>query len=180
MRNERDTGVLATLIANHREFLAFVERRTRDRAAAEDVLQDAFGRAMTAVAHLRRDEAAIAWFYRLLRNAVVDHQRRSAVREKVHVSAAREADVASANEGEPCQCVARLAVTLRPELELAIRRVDVEGAPIATFASEAGITANNARVRLFRARAALRERVRSSCGACADHGCTECSCAPCS
>jgi RNA polymerase sigma-70 factor (ECF subfamily) len=44
------------------------------------------------------------------------------------------------------------------------------------FAGEAGITADNASVRVFRAREALRKQVKTSCGPCADHGCLECSC----
>jgi hypothetical protein len=44
------------------------------------------------------------------------------------------------------------------------------------FADENNITANNAAVRVFRAREALRKQVRASCGTCAEHGCIECSC----
>jgi hypothetical protein len=44
------------------------------------------------------------------------------------------------------------------------------------FAAEAGITANNAGVRVFRAREALRKRVVRSCGTCAEHGCLDCTC----
>ncbi len=173
--------VISVLVDNHRAFLAFLQKRTGDRAIAEDVLQEAFAKAITASSELRDEEAATAWFYRLLRNAVVDYFRRTASRSKAHESAAREMEEAVEPDAETknavCGCVARLAGTLKPELEKAIQRVDVDGAAIQTFADEAGITANNARVRLFRARAALRERVRQSCGTCADHGCLDCSCA---
>ena len=35
---------LAVLLDNHRAFLAYLERRTGDRATAEDILQDAFAK----------------------------------------------------------------------------------------------------------------------------------------
>lgn len=38
--------IAATLVANHREFLAFVERRVGNRATAEEILQDAFARSI--------------------------------------------------------------------------------------------------------------------------------------
>ena len=38
------------------------------------------------------------------------------------------------------------------------------------------ITANNAGVRVFRARQALRKRVVSWCGSCAERGCIDCTC----
>jgi RNA polymerase sigma factor (sigma-70 family) len=172
--------VLSVLVDNHRAFLAFLQKRTGDRAVAEDVLQEAFTKVMTTASELRDEEAATAWFYRMLRNALVDHYRRAAARSKTHESAAREIEEAVEPDAETrnavCQCVARLAGTLKPELEKAIQRVDIDGAAIATFAEEAGITPNNARVRLFRARAALRDRVQMSCGTCAEHGCMNCSC----
>jgi RNA polymerase sigma-70 factor (ECF subfamily) len=44
------------------------------------------------------------------------------------------------------------------------------------YAVEAGMTANAAGVRLFRAREALKRRLVESCGTCADHGCLDCRC----
>jgi RNA polymerase sigma-70 factor (ECF subfamily) len=75
-----------------------------------------------------------------------------------------------------CRCVARLADTLKPEYAEALRRIEVDGLSVQQFAAEAKITANNAGVRVFRAREALRKRVVSSCGTCAEHGCLDCTC----
>lgn len=75
-----------------------------------------------------------------------------------------------------CRCVEPLVDTLKPEYATALRRVELEGAAVKDFAQEAGITPNNAAVRVFRARQALRRQVRESCGTCAEHGCLDCSC----
>jgi RNA polymerase sigma-70 factor (ECF subfamily) len=75
-----------------------------------------------------------------------------------------------------CRCVGHLAETLKPDYAAAIRRVDVDGVAVQAFAAEAGITSNNASVRLHRAREALRAQVRAACGTCADHGCLDCTC----
>ncbi|HRZ83681.1 MAG TPA: sigma factor [Candidatus Hydrogenedentes bacterium] len=45
--------IVASLVENHREFLAFVERRVRDRALAEDILQEAFVRGIDRIGELR-------------------------------------------------------------------------------------------------------------------------------
>ncbi|TAJ17066.1 MAG: RNA polymerase subunit sigma-70, partial [Planctomycetota bacterium] len=63
-----------------------------------------------------------------------------------------------------------------PEYANALRRVEIDGVAVKDFADEAGISASNAGVRLFRARDALRARVRRSCGTCAEHGCLDCTC----
>jgi RNA polymerase sigma-70 factor (ECF subfamily) len=75
-----------------------------------------------------------------------------------------------------CKCVGRLASTLKPEYAEALRRVEVDGLSVTSFAEEAGITANNASVRLFRARQALKKQLEVSCGTCASHGCLDCTC----
>ena len=78
--------------------------------------------------------------------------------------------------GAVCQCVTRLAATLKPEYADALQRIEVQGVPVKTYAEEHGISASNAAVRVFRAREALRKQVAVSCGTCADHGCLECTC----
>ncbi|HYC90291.1 MAG TPA: sigma-70 family RNA polymerase sigma factor [Thermoanaerobaculia bacterium] len=168
------------LVDNHRQFLAFLERRLGDRALAEDILQDAFVKSLQKEADERDETSSVAWFYRTLRNAVIDHYRRTGARNRALESFARELEDAveppPGLHDEICGCVSRLASTLKPEYADAIRRIDVEGAPVQDFAAEAGITPNNASVRVFRAREALRKQVKTSCGTCADHGCLECSC----
>src|SRR5688572_2285599 len=172
--------VVSTLVGNHRDFLAFLQKRLGDRALAEDILQEAFVRGLHKLGTLESDESATAWFYRILRNAVIDHhRRRSSVDKKLEAFAAElEQHVEAEGEvrGAVCRCVGELAGTLKPEYAEALRRVEVEGVAVKDYATEAGITANNAAVRLFRAREALRKQVTRSCGTCAEHGCLDCTC----
>src|SRR6186713_638993 len=55
--------VLEQLVENHREFLAYVERRVGDRATAEEILQDAFIRSLDRSDEIR--ESVVGWFYRV-------------------------------------------------------------------------------------------------------------------
>lgn len=173
-------AVTERLVDSHREFLAFLERRLDDRALAEDILQDAFVRSIEKGAEIRDEESAVAWFYRLLRNAVIDHHRRSGARGRALELLAGE--LKDAVEPPPeirdaiCSCVSELAETLKPEYAEALRRVEIDGIRVQELGEEASITPGNAAVRLFRAREALRKRVKTSCGSCAEHGCTECTC----
>jgi RNA polymerase sigma-70 factor (ECF subfamily) len=172
--------LVAVLVNNHRDFLAFLHKRVGDRALAEDILQEAFVRGLDKLGSLERDESATAWFYRILRNAVIDHyRRRTTAHGKLQAFAAElehhvkpDAEV----HGAVCQCVAELAATLKPEYAAALRRVELDGVAVKDYATEAGITSNNAAVRVFRAREALRKQVVSACGTCADHGCFDCTC----
>lgn len=172
-------AAVTRLVANHREFLGFLQSRVGSRALAEDILQDAFVKGIGKLAGLREDESAVAWFYRILRNAVIDHHRRHEVSDRRLAALAAELDLAAPDpelRGAVCQCVARLADNLKPEYAEALRRIEVDGVAVKDYASEAGITRNNAAVRVFRAREALKQQVVRSCGTCAEHGCLDCTC----
>jgi RNA polymerase sigma-70 factor (ECF subfamily) len=173
------TELVGRLEANRRAFLSFLERRVGHREAAEDVLQDAYARSLDKMP-LGSEESAVAWFYRVLRNSVVDQYRRSGASERALATLARELDeeaTPSPDERDAvCGCVARLSETLKPEYAAALRRIDVDGVSIGDYAAENGITPNNARVRVFRAREALRKRVVHWCGSCAERGCIDCTC----
>jgi len=171
--------IVAKLVGNHREFLAFLQAKVGNRALAEDILQDAFVRSLDKADTIRDGDSASAWFYRVLRNAVIVHARRgaSANRRLDTFAHELEADTEAPDAtSQVCQCVSRLADTLKPEYAEAVRRIEVEGMSVKDFAELAGISATNAGVRIFRAREALRKQVARSCGTCADHGCLDCSC----
>jgi RNA polymerase sigma-70 factor (ECF subfamily) len=171
-----DPATLERLVAQHRQFLAFVEKRVRDRALAEDILQDAFVKSLGAP--LRDEDAAEGWFYRVLRNAIVDRMRRGQSQGRALEALARELADAPGEEERAlyCNCVLALAATLKPEYAGALEAIDVQGLRVADYAERTGITANAASVRLHRARRALRSRVAEACGTCADHGCLDCQC----
>lgn len=175
-----DSDVAAVLVANHQQFLGFLERRVGDRALAEDILQDAFVRGMQKLDTLNADESAVAWFYRVLRNAVIDHRRRRGATERKLAAFGAEVERSAEADGELrgaiCRCVGELASTLKSEYADALHSVEVGGVPVKEYAARLGITASNAGVRVFRAREALRKQVQRSCGSCAEHGCLDCTC----
>ena len=173
--------VVSVLVDNHRRFLAFLERRVGSREVAEDILQDAFVRGLGRAGQLRDEQSVIAWFYQSLRNAIVDHWRRTGTERRIF-----EGEDSIGEREEPttdpelmqtvCDCVTALVDTLKPEYAEALRRVELEGASVKDFAAERGVTPNNASVRLSRARDALRRQVERTCGTCAEHGCLDCCC----
>jgi len=172
--------LLSVMAENRRAFLSFLERRVGHRETAEDLLQEAFARSLDKVP-LQPKESVTTWFYRVLRNGVIDHYRRRGASERALSSLQQELEEAphelSPDERDAvCACVTELSGTLKPEYALALQRVELDGLSVRDYASEAGITPNNAAVRLFRARETLRKRVVHWCGACAERGCVDCSC----
>jgi RNA polymerase sigma factor (sigma-70 family) len=180
-RDPHAPDVLRLLLDNHARFLGFLERRVGSRDEAEDILQEAFVRSIGRTNTLRSPESATAWFYRVLRNALIDHHRRAGTRSRAFLQLAAEAEDETAApdrelEAVACTCITALVDTLKPEYAGALRRVDLDGLSVRRFAEETGITPGNAGVRLHRAREALRRQLVRSCGTCLAHGCLDCHC----
>jgi RNA polymerase sigma factor (sigma-70 family) len=174
------TPTVETLLADRARFLAFVAKRVGPDHA-EDVLQGAVVRALAHVGDVRDDERVVAWFYRILRNAVADHWRERAASRRIDEALAAERWPEAAAPPDTtalCRCFEPLVATLAPDHAHILRRVDLEEARPVDVAAELGVTANAASVRLHRARRALRERLLETCRACAEHGCVDCSCRP--
>lgn len=173
------SDVVGTLVAAHKRFRSFLERRVGNAADAEEILQAAYVKTVERGDAIRDGESAVAWFYRLLRNAVTDHFRRGDAERRALEARAREIPEGGAEEelrGVVCQCLHDLLPALKAEYGEVVRKVDLEGRTIAQVAAERGITPNNARVLLHRARKALRKQLEASCGTCTEHGCLDCSC----
>lgn len=174
------TKTIDGLIGQRKQFLHFVENRVGSRATAEDIIQAAYLRAMEQISGLRSDESALAWFYRILRNAVIDHYRHRAVEDRALEQWANELLTTSqpdrSTQQAICACIDATLAAMKPSYGEIIRKVDLSEIALDAFAYHAGITPGNAAVRLHRARQALKKQLILTCRTCAKHGCLDCSC----
>lgn len=173
-----DSISFQTVIGLRSKFLAFLRRRVDSEEAAEDILQTAYVRAMEHPDDLGNEETSVAWFYRVLRNAVVDSYRRTATKNKALDSFAKEYEEAYEPEikGNICSCIQDVIKELKPEYRAAIETVDLGERSVEELARENDLTQTNAHVRLHRARKAVAKQLTAICGACAEHKCLDCSC----
>jgi len=169
---------LARIVAHQSQFLRFLAARVEDRATAEDILQSAYVRAVEHGSEIRDGESTVAWFYRILRNAITDHYRRKAARSHAYEAFAVEAPVSYEAEVAQtvCACIGDVIRDLKSEYRTAIQQVDLGGATVEAFARSQQTSANNASVRLHRARKAAAKKLIAVCGACAEHKCLDCTC----
>jgi RNA polymerase sigma-70 factor (ECF subfamily) len=183
--NKQVTGsTLETLLRGKQKFLAFVEKRVGSRALAEDILQDAFVRSIERAGELDRElatnERATAWFFRVLRNAVIDHYRHQAVEQRANHQWGqdweRAAELSDEEAHEVCGCFKEFLGLLKPDYRRAIEAVELGSVSLREFGEAEGISLNNAAVRVHRARTALRRHIEQACSTCAEHGCLDCDC----
>jgi len=156
------------LVRKKAEFLRFLERRLGSRADAEDLLHNALLKVVVHQTPLRDGEKLVPWFYQILRNLLVDHYRHYAAFRRLKDQVAADGVATTEIDEELFRatypCVQDVATTLKPEYSELIRRVELAEEPLQEVARDLGITANNASVRLHRARQALREGLAPCAG----------------
>ncbi len=180
----RRADQLATALNEQRHaFKAFLVARVGSEAEAEDILQNGLLKALKRSDELKDATKLTAWFYQLLRHAVIDHYRsRAAGRRRDDTLGATLAalggDIAPPDwTAQLCTCLGSVVDTLKPRHAELLRRVELDGESVQAAAQALGITPNSASVTLHRARLDLREKLQAFCGACADGACLDCDCA---
>lgn len=176
-------GLVDALNAQRTAFKAFITSRVGSAADAEDILQNSLAKAVRSADTLRDPGNARAWFYQLLRNAIIDHHRsRSAMTRRddslgeLMIALQETATPPAAWEPQLCACLDAVIDTLNsPHAEL-LRRVDLNGESVQDAAGAMNLTPNHASVILHRARKTLRSRLETFCGDCANSACLDCDC----
>ena len=168
--------LLVMLAERRTAFLAFVRKRVRSGADADDLLQQALLKAAEKLDTVRDGERIDAWFYRVLRNTIADHHAEWARRESRLELLAREASEAPPEEAAVCACSLGVLATLHADYAEILRRVDIDEESLDEVARATGITPNNAKVRLHRARNAMRRALLSYCDTDSSRACESCRC----
>ncbi len=166
------------LLEQRARFLSFVRVRVSDRETAEDLLQAAYARVLERQPDVPRDARLVPWFYRVLRNAIIDRYRRTDVERRGRDAWERDPtrSAGSHSEGRQCACTRTALAALQPKYVEIIEAVELEGLAVVEVARRLSLTPGNAAVRLHRARRLLAERLKALCRHCANTACVDCHC----
>jgi RNA polymerase sigma-70 factor (ECF subfamily) len=136
---------------------AFLAYRTGDRALAEDLLADAFERALRAT-YNRRKGPAKTWLYAIALNVLRDHVRRSAAEGRAYARVHPGRELADPFAGvEHRDALTRALATLSGEEREAISLRFGAGLTVPEMASLLGQPLTTIEGRVYRALRKLRE-----------------------
>jgi RNA polymerase sigma-70 factor (ECF subfamily) len=168
-----DTGCLGAFFEDWGDRLyGLAVRLLRDPAAAEDVVQESFLKLMANAERLEGRSRLATWLYRVVYNACIDRLRE----QKRLVPVPDDADEATVSmpsvlvdfslspeemlrDTQTREAIEEAIASLSPTLRAAFLLRDVEGLTTAEAAEALSVSEANLKVRLHRARLALRERL---------------------
>ncbi len=158
--------VTSAWLAHEAELRSFLRKRLAEPAAADDVLQEVFVKALRAGQDFCRLDSPRAWLFQVARNALVDRLRASRQLEPLqdheeHL-AAPQADAAAPVDALT-DCLSRVLAELSLDDADVLRRCDIEGTTQRAYAELRGLGLPAVKSRLLRARQRLRERMAQVC-----------------
>jgi RNA polymerase sigma-70 factor, ECF subfamily len=140
---------------------ALAYRLLGDRAAMDDVLQEAYVKAYKALPGFREDAGLGTWLYQITYRSCVDFQRRE-IRHQTGSTEWAPPDPAAGPAADPAATATsrtdlqRALAALPVDQQAAVLLVDAEGLDYDAAASVLGVAPGTIASRLSRARAALR------------------------
>jgi RNA polymerase sigma-70 factor (ECF subfamily) len=150
---------------NFHRVYAFVARRLRDRAEAEDVTAEVFHEALSNLGRFQwRGAPFAAWLLRIAANTLADRRRRAARHGEIAAVDAMVCDLGTSvqAEAEKRAMLFQLVDRLPPDQRLVIFRRFVDQRSAREIAQELGRSEGAVKQLQFRALETLRSKVRSS------------------
>lgn len=155
--------------------LRYLRSRLPSVSDAEDALQDAALKLIRRATAFALVEKPDAWVATSLRHTVIDRYRRAGAQSRLTEALAAEPPESPNSAEDETRTAAECMTATLPRLKAAygalLRKVYLEGTPLKDVAQLEQLTANNAAVRLHRARGALREALQRQCKTCARDDC---------
>lgn len=177
MGPERSSLTIEKLHRDHGDRMRRYLARLVGAADAEDLAQDVFEKAQRAIGTFRGDSRALTWLYRVATNAAIDRLRSAARRADLEdddathsletdgaaVAADRRSLDGELDRTRMRECILRVVEQLPASQSAAILLGELRGLGDRELADVLGISLGAAKIRLHRARRALKAMLERAC-----------------
>jgi RNA polymerase sigma-70 factor (ECF subfamily) len=142
----------------------YIHSRVSDHAAAEDILQDVFLKALRKKHQLESVKKVEGWLFLITRNAVIDHYRKTKPSvELPDELAAENENSAYENDDELRAAFRKMVFSLPEPYREALILTEFEGLTQRELAERLGISLSGTKSRVQRGREKLKEALLDCC-----------------
>lgn len=143
---------------------AFIRRRVRDDATADDLTQEALLKVYRSRTTLRDGTRLEAWLYRIARGTIIDHYRRQRPAEQLPAALTGEsADEMAALRTRVLASMKRFLEELPAAYREPVRLAELEELPLARIALRLNLSLTAVKSRVRRGRAMLKKKLQACC-----------------
>jgi RNA polymerase sigma-70 factor (ECF subfamily) len=143
---------------------AFIRRRVRDDALADDLAQETLLKVYRSRATLRDGAKLEAWLYQIARGTIIDHYRRQRPQDELPETLAGESpDEVAALRARVVVSMQRFLEELPEAYRESVRLAEIEGLPLARIALRLDLSLTAVKSRVRRGRAMLKKKLQACC-----------------
>lgn len=143
---------------------AFIRRRVRDDATADDLTQETMLKVFRSRASLRDGQRLEAWLYRIARTTLIDHYRRQRPSEELPAALAAEpADEMAALRAAVVASMRRFLEELPEAYREPVRLAELKRLPLTKIALRLNLSLTAVKSRVRRGRAMLKQKLQDCC-----------------
>jgi RNA polymerase sigma-70 factor (ECF subfamily) len=147
-------------IKTQNELKSFVYRKVRDKALAEDIVQDVFLKVHAKLGQLRNIEKVSGWMYQIARNTITDYYR-SKLKSISFQDLDWDSDPQTLNACVS-SCLQEMLLTLPEKYREAIALTELENLSQTDLAERLRISYSGAKSRVQRARQMLKDKMEEN------------------
>ena len=143
---------------------AFIRRRVRNDAEADDLTQQALLKVYRSRGTLRDGTRLEAWLYQIARGTIIDHYRRRRPQEELPAALAEEnSDEATVLRAPVMAAMKRFLEELPATYREPVRLAELEELPLARIALRLDLSLTAVKSRVRRGRALLKRKLQACC-----------------
>ena len=155
-----------TIIWNeyHDKLHRFIENRVKDKFLADDILQEVFIKIYSRINTLRDTDKLQSWMFQITRNALIDHYREHKKTESLpEESISTEWEPSKSEDEELSSCLMSLINSLPEKYGEALIMSEIDGLKQKEVAEKQGVSLSNAKIRVQRGRAMIKDLLTEGC-----------------
>lgn len=141
------------------QLLGYVTKKVKDKAVAEDIVHDVFLKVQSKSTQIKDNDKALAWIYRVTKNAIIDHFR---FQSKMIDASDLDWDNEKSSLNQCVErCITQKLTTLPPKYREALELSELQGLSQLDLAKHLNISYSGAKSRVQRARQMLKESLEN-------------------
>jgi RNA polymerase sigma-70 factor (ECF subfamily) len=148
----------------HKQLLAFILKRVKDKSIAEDILQEVFIKIHSKIDSLQEGRKVKAWLFQITRNTIIDYYRKANTVEDLEnpITDLEEENDPSALE-DIQSCIVPMIKSLPEDYRDALLLTELNGLSQKELSEKLKISYSAAKSRVQRGRSLLKEALSQCC-----------------
>ena len=148
----------------HDKLHRFIQNRVKDKSLADDILQEVFIKIYSRLDTLKDTDKLHSWMFQITRNALIDHYRGYKKNEELTDEIIpTDWDASDTEKKELSSCLSSLINSLPSKYSEALMMSEIDGLKQKEVATKQGISLSNAKIRVQRGRAMIKELLTEGC-----------------